>query len=143
MANIANIVNFFLISANICLFLREGPEGAKRDGSAVLNLEIVAGQHPAILATQMHCAALAVAPNLAAGTFILFHPAAVTVYLETAVPYLPEIIGMHVALVVVAAHAQTARYGAVIKDGGYAHTCNATEKVVTNHTLIRTHESLA
>ena len=73
--------------------------------SAVLNFEIVAGEHPSVFAAQMHCAALAVAPNLAAGTFILFHPAAVTVYLETAVPYLPEIIGMHVALVIIAAHA--------------------------------------
>lgn len=89
----------------------------------------------------MHGAALAVAPGFAVAALACLHPAAVAVGLEAVLPDIPEIILVDVALVVVAAYAQTAGYGAVAQDGCYAYSCYAVEQVVTYQALVSAHKA--
>ena len=64
----------------------------------------------------MHAVAETIAPHLAMGAVIGFHPFAVTVKLIFVLPDIPEAVLVDVTLVVVAANAQAARDGAVSKD---------------------------
>ena len=64
----------------------------------------------------MHCAALAVTPDLAFAAFIGLHPTVVAVEFKAVLPDLPEIIIMYVSLMIVTAYAQAARYRAVTQD---------------------------
>ena len=89
----------------------------------------------------MHCASLAVTPDLALAAFIGFHPTVVTVELKAVLPNLPEIIIMYVPLMIVTAYAKAARYGTVIEDGCHVYSSHTTEKMVTGHALIRSQES--
>ena len=93
----------------------------------ILNLKEVAGEHLPTVTAQVHRATLAVTPDLALGTFIGFHPFAVTIRLEAILPYIPEIILVYIALMVVTANAKASRDGAVAENGCNACTCNATE----------------
>ena len=69
-----------------------------------------------VLSAQVHCTALTVAPDLAVCAFAGLHPFAVPVQFEAVLPQIPEIIGMDIALIVITAYAQAARYGTVITD---------------------------
>ena len=82
----------------------------------LLQLEIVAGKYATVAVPKVHSSALAVAPHLAVAALARLHPTAVTVQFETVLPDIPEIIPMNVSLMIVAAYAKTARYGAVIED---------------------------
>ena len=105
------------------------------------HFKVVAGKHRARRVPQMHGAALAVPPGFAVRALPRLHPAAVAVGLESVLPHIPEIIIVDVALMVVAAYAQAAGYGAVTQDGCYAYSCYAVEHVVTYQTLVSAHKA--
>ena len=105
-------------------------------------LEVVAGEHLTGGVAKVHGAALAVAPGFAVAALVCLHPAAVAVGLEAVLPDIPEIILVDVALVVVAAYAQAAGYGAVAKDGCYAYARYAVEQMVTYQALVAAHKAL-
>ena len=106
------------------------------------HFKVVAGKHRARRVPQMHGAALAVSPNFAVRALPRLHPAAVAVGLESILPHIPEIIIVDVALMVVAAYAQAAGYGAVAKDGCYAYARYAVEQMVTYQALVAAHKAL-
>ena len=83
---------------------------------SVFDFKVVAGQDAAVAVTQVHSAALAVTPHLAVAALTRLHPTAVTVRFEAVLPDIPKVISMDIALMVIAAYAKAARYGAVIKD---------------------------
>ncbi len=82
----------------------------------IYNHVILANLKIPITVAEVEPIALAIAPHLAMGALVFFHPLAVTVDLIFVLPNLPETVMVDVALMVVAADAQTARNGAVGED---------------------------
>ena len=69
---------------------------------------ILANLKFAVPVAEVETIALAITPHLAMGALVLFHPLAVTVDLVFVLPDLPKTVLVDVALMVVAADAQTA-----------------------------------
>ena len=63
-----------------------------------------------------------VAPHLAVGALVGLHPTTVAVHLKLLLPYLPKAILVNVALVIVAADAETSRDGAIGQHRGDVDT---------------------
>ena len=104
---------------------------------------VVAEEQLAVVVVEVHAAALAVAPHLAAGAGVFVRPLAVAVRLEAVLPHLPEVVAVDVALVEIAAYACAARYGAVGEYGGHLYACAAEEVVVAHAPLVVAHKTLA
>ena len=58
---------------------------------------------------EVHTVSEAIAPHLAFGAVVGFHPFTVTVFLKFVLPYVPEAVVIDIALMVVAADAEAAR----------------------------------
>ena len=66
-----------------------------------------------VTVAQMHAVALAIAPHLAMLTLVGLHPFPVAVNLEFVLPNIPKTILIDIALMVIAADAETARNRAI------------------------------
>ena len=93
--------------------------------------------------TQMHSIALAIAPHLAFRALVGLHPFSVAVNLELVLPHVPETVLVDIALMVVAANAETARDGAVGQYRGHIDAGTARIIVVAHLALILAEEAVA
>ena len=67
----------------------------------------------------MHAIALAITPHLTSLTNSVLHPFMVSVHLILVLPYIPKVVVVDIALMVVAPDAEAARYGSVGEDRGH------------------------
>lgn len=91
---------------------------------------------------QMHAIALAIAPDLAFVAFVGLHPSAVAVSFEAVLPHFIEVVGIDIALMVVAADAQASRDGAIGEYRSDADACVAAEETRTRFTFEAAKESV-
>ena len=98
----------------------------------------------AIFAAEVHASTFAVAEEFAVVARCEFtHPLAVAVGLKAILPYLPKVIVVDIALVVLATHTCASRYAAVDEDRRYTHARSAMEEVVAHFQFIIWHKALA
>ena len=92
---------------------------------------------------EVETVALAIAPHLATGALVGLHPFTVAVDLELVLPNVPEAVLINVALMIVAADAETARDGAVGKHRGDVDACAARIIMIAHLAFIFSKESVA
>ena len=96
-----------------------------------------------IFVPKVHSVALTVAEDVALGTDARTHPLAVAIDLVTILPYLPEIILVDVALMIVGTDAGTGSYRAVNEYRAHRDARLTTEEKVADVALVVTHKALA
>ena len=104
---------------------------------------VMADEQMAVVVVEVEAGALAVAPHLAVLALVFLGPGTVAHHLELAVPYLPEVILIDIALIHVAAHRGTAANGTVATDAGHFDTGAAVEEMVAHPLLVGAEEALA
>lgn len=103
----------------------------------------VALQQSSLVVAQVQSVAVAVAPHLAVGTFAGAGPLPVAEGGELLFPHVDEVVGVDIALVVVAAYAGACRYAAVDEHRAYGDASLAEEGVVAYVELVVAQKSLA
>ena len=105
---------------------------------------MMAKHERSIFTAEVHTPTFAVAEEIAVVARCKFaHPLAVAVVFKAILPYLPEIIVIDIALVVLATHAGASRDAAVDEDRRYTHARSTMEEMVAYLHLIIRHKALA
>ena len=104
---------------------------------------ILANLQFAVTVTQVHAVAHAIAPHLAVLALVGLHPFPVTVDLELVLPDVPETVFVYVALMVVAADAETSRDGAISQHRGHVDARAAGIIMVAHVALVLAEEAVA
>ena len=104
---------------------------------------IVAIEHPAVVAVQVHTAAEAVAEHLAGGAFAAPRPLAVAKGFEAVLPHVPEFVAVDIALVEIGTDRRAARNGAVDADRGDGNARGALVEMVAHLGFIPAEEAFA
>ena len=91
----------------------------------------------AVFAAEVHAVSLTEREGLAGfAGFLLAHPGAVAIGLETVFPDLPERVAIDISLVVLAANGGASRYTAINQNGGYGDTCGTLIEMVTDASFV-------
>ena len=104
---------------------------------------VLANLQFAVVVTQVHAIAQAIAPHLAIGALVRLHPFPVAIDLELVLPHVPETVLVDIALVVVTSNAEAARDGAVGQHRGHVDACTARIVMIAHITLILAKEAIA
>lgn len=93
----------------------------------------------AVFAAEVHATAFAVAEQ----TTVIArreptHPCAIAIGHETVLPYIPEVIAVDIALIVLATNAGACRYTTVDEDRCDADTCRAVEEMIAHIAFVIT-----
>lgn len=104
---------------------------------------VVAVFDGAVFFAQVEAVALAVAEHVAVGADACFHPAVVAVLLIAVLPYVPEVVGVNVALGVVGADARAGGNRAVDEYRAGGHAGGAAEEMAAYVALVVAEEAFA
>lgn len=91
----------------------------------------------------METVAFAVSEHPAVGAYAGFHPLPVAELLVAVFPYIPEIVGVYVALSVVGAYAGTCAYASVDENGTYGDARVAAVEIAPDLAFVVSEETFA
>lgn len=104
---------------------------------------VVAVEQFAVVASQVHAAALTVAEHTAIGTFAPARPFAVAERPEAVLPHVPELIPVDVSLMIVGADRRAPRNGPVDPDRSHGDTRGTLVEMVADLGLVTAQKTLA